>query len=189
MSLTLRPAAEADVEPLLALVDSVVAWLVARGRAGQWGSASMSESPRFRRRTADRLVHPRPRRALDRHRPPASMTRVHRPTTGRGLRDPEEIGGGTGIIANGLTSSWTGLSGNDHAMQAGRGPDRPRGQPFRRREFVLIAVGIPCVVAAAVLAGLEARGTAHVAEFILQVLGVAFLVGAVARWRDARRRK
>jgi GNAT superfamily N-acetyltransferase len=53
MSLTLRPAAEADVEPLLALVDSVVAWLVARGRAGQWGSASMSESPEFRRRTAE----------------------------------------------------------------------------------------------------------------------------------------
>jgi GNAT superfamily N-acetyltransferase len=52
MSLTLRPAVAADVEPLLALVDGIVAWLVARGRSGQWGSAPLSARAAFRERTA-----------------------------------------------------------------------------------------------------------------------------------------
>jgi len=90
-------------------------------------------------------------------------------------------------------SSSTGLRGNDHAMQAGREPSRPRGQLFRRGELALIAVGVLCVVAAAVLAGLQAAGTAHFAGFVLEVLGVALIVGGVgpagARWREARRRK
>jgi hypothetical protein len=41
--LTLRPATPADVQPLLDLVDGVVAWLVARGRSGQWGMRPLEQ--------------------------------------------------------------------------------------------------------------------------------------------------
>jgi hypothetical protein len=50
--LTLRPATPADVPPLLDLVDGVVAWLLARGRSGQWGARPVSEHAGFRDRTA-----------------------------------------------------------------------------------------------------------------------------------------
>jgi hypothetical protein len=97
------------------------------------------------------------------------------------------------IIADALPSSSISLRRNDHAMQAGREPAGPRGQIFRRRELGLVAVGVPCVVAAAVFAGFQAAGIAHLAGFVLQVLGVALLVGGGApagrRWREARRRK
>ena len=46
----IRPATPADVAPLLALADAAVAWLVARGRAGQWGDSPLSASPDFRHR-------------------------------------------------------------------------------------------------------------------------------------------
>jgi hypothetical protein len=46
----LRPATPADLDPLLALTDSVVAWLAARGRSGQWGSAPLSADPGLRDR-------------------------------------------------------------------------------------------------------------------------------------------
>lgn len=44
----LRPGRSADVDPLLTLLDDVVAWLVARGRSGQWGAAPPSGNPAFR---------------------------------------------------------------------------------------------------------------------------------------------
>jgi hypothetical protein len=50
--LTLRPATPADGEPLLDLVDGVVAWLVTRGRPGQWGARPLSGHAGFRDRTA-----------------------------------------------------------------------------------------------------------------------------------------
>jgi GNAT superfamily N-acetyltransferase len=56
MGLSLRPATADDVEPLFALVDSVVAWLVARGRAEQWGAQPLSDSPEFRERTAQAVA-------------------------------------------------------------------------------------------------------------------------------------
>jgi GNAT superfamily N-acetyltransferase len=56
MGLSLRPATPADLEPLLALVDSVVAWLVARGRSAQWGADPASASPAFRERTAQAIA-------------------------------------------------------------------------------------------------------------------------------------
>jgi hypothetical protein len=52
VSIILRRASAADVEPLLALMDDVVAWLVARGRSGQWGARPLSENAGFRDRTA-----------------------------------------------------------------------------------------------------------------------------------------
>lgn len=52
MPVVLRPASSADVEPLLALMDRVVAWLVARGRSGQWGSRPLSEATGYREHTA-----------------------------------------------------------------------------------------------------------------------------------------
>ncbi|WP_101785056.1 GNAT family N-acetyltransferase [Nonomuraea indica] len=51
-SLALRPATVADVTALLALMDSVQAWLVARGRPEQWGTVPFSRIPGFPGRVA-----------------------------------------------------------------------------------------------------------------------------------------
>jgi hypothetical protein len=53
VALALRPAEPADLGALLALVDDVIAWLVARGRSGQWGARPLSEDDGFRERTAN----------------------------------------------------------------------------------------------------------------------------------------
>lgn len=48
----LRPATADDVPALLALMDMVLEWLVARGRPAQWGTTPFSRLPGF----PDRLV-------------------------------------------------------------------------------------------------------------------------------------
>ncbi|WP_052423226.1 GNAT family N-acetyltransferase [Nonomuraea candida] len=45
--LTLRPATTRDVPALLSLMDSILAWLVARGRTEQWGTVPFSRIPGF----------------------------------------------------------------------------------------------------------------------------------------------
>ncbi|MEV1003132.1 GNAT family N-acetyltransferase [Nonomuraea sp. NPDC050202] len=45
--LTLRPATTQDIPALLALMDSVLTWLVARGRTEQWGTVPFSRLPGF----------------------------------------------------------------------------------------------------------------------------------------------
>ncbi|MEQ4720691.1 GNAT family N-acetyltransferase [Nonomuraea sp. B19D2] len=52
-SLELRPATADDVSALLTLMDSVHAWLVARGRPEQWGAVPFSRIPGFPDRIAD----------------------------------------------------------------------------------------------------------------------------------------
>lgn len=42
----IRPGGEDDVPAVLALLDGAVAWLVARGRPGQWGVDPLSANPR-----------------------------------------------------------------------------------------------------------------------------------------------
>jgi GNAT superfamily N-acetyltransferase len=42
----IRPGTVADTPAVLALLDGAVAWLVARGRTGQWGSDPFSADPR-----------------------------------------------------------------------------------------------------------------------------------------------
>ncbi|TKK83782.1 GNAT family N-acetyltransferase [Herbidospora galbida] len=49
----LRPATADDVTALLTLMDSVHAWLLARGRPGQWGTVPFSRIPGFPDRIAD----------------------------------------------------------------------------------------------------------------------------------------
>lgn len=51
--LKLRPATADDVEALLSLMDSVHAWLIARGRSEQWGTVPFSRIPGFPGRVAD----------------------------------------------------------------------------------------------------------------------------------------
>lgn len=41
----IRPGGEADVPAVLALLDGAVAWLVANGRTGQWGTEPATGSP------------------------------------------------------------------------------------------------------------------------------------------------
>lgn len=55
-AVTLRPAVAADLDPVLTLVDDVIAWLVARGRSGQWGSAPLAAHPALRADTAGRIA-------------------------------------------------------------------------------------------------------------------------------------
>ena len=43
--LSIRPGSPADYDALLALFDEAVAWMVARGQEGQWGSRPFSERP------------------------------------------------------------------------------------------------------------------------------------------------
>ncbi|MGC5019643.1 GNAT family N-acetyltransferase [Micromonospora sp. DT47] len=45
-TLTLRPGAAADAATVLRLLDAATAWLVARGRTGQWGTEPASGDPR-----------------------------------------------------------------------------------------------------------------------------------------------
>ncbi|MBB6550818.1 GNAT family N-acetyltransferase [Nonomuraea rubra] len=45
--LTLRPATTRDVPALLALMDAILTWLVARGRTEQWGTVPFSRLPGF----------------------------------------------------------------------------------------------------------------------------------------------
>ncbi|MGR6918888.1 GNAT family N-acetyltransferase [[Actinomadura] parvosata] len=45
--LTLRPATTQDVPALLALMDSILTWLVAQGRPQQWGTVPFSRMPGF----------------------------------------------------------------------------------------------------------------------------------------------
>lgn len=49
-ALTIRPGDEADGPAVVALFDEAVAWLVARGQTGQWGSTPFSERPGVRER-------------------------------------------------------------------------------------------------------------------------------------------
>lgn len=49
--LVLRPGREGDVDALVGLLDHVIAWLVSRGRPGQWGTRAASERPEIRQRT------------------------------------------------------------------------------------------------------------------------------------------
>ncbi|NAS25910.1 GNAT family N-acetyltransferase [Herbidospora sp. NEAU-GS84] len=49
----LRPATADDVAALLTLMDSVHAWLLSRGRPGQWGAVPFSRIPGFSDRVAD----------------------------------------------------------------------------------------------------------------------------------------
>ncbi|MEU4829231.1 GNAT family N-acetyltransferase [Streptosporangium sp. NPDC023615] len=49
----LRPATADDVTALLVLMDSVHAWLIARGRPEQWGTVPFSHIPGFPGRVAD----------------------------------------------------------------------------------------------------------------------------------------
>lgn len=51
--LHLRPATTNDVPALLALMDSVLEWLVAHGRPEQWGTVPFSQQPGFPDRVAD----------------------------------------------------------------------------------------------------------------------------------------
>ncbi|MGP4099037.1 GNAT family N-acetyltransferase [Nonomuraea sp. KM90] len=51
--IVLRPAIGEDVPALLALMDSVLDWLVARGRTQQWGTTPFSRIPGFPGRVAD----------------------------------------------------------------------------------------------------------------------------------------
>ncbi|MBG0562123.1 GNAT family N-acetyltransferase [Actinoplanes aureus] len=43
----IRPGRQADVPAVLALLDSAVRWLTARGRPGQWGTEPLSGNPRL----------------------------------------------------------------------------------------------------------------------------------------------
>ena len=52
VELTLRAGGPADLPRLLKLFDEAVAWMVARGQPGQWGSEPWSASPRARERVA-----------------------------------------------------------------------------------------------------------------------------------------
>ncbi|GAA2208347.1 GNAT family N-acetyltransferase [Nonomuraea monospora] len=45
--ITVRPATTHDIPALLTLMDSVLTWLVARGRAEQWGTVPFSRIPGF----------------------------------------------------------------------------------------------------------------------------------------------
>ncbi|MEV1146093.1 GNAT family N-acetyltransferase [Micromonospora sp. NPDC049799] len=44
--MTVRPGGPADAKTILRLLDDATAWLVARGRTGQWGATPASEDPR-----------------------------------------------------------------------------------------------------------------------------------------------
>lgn len=43
---SIRPGGERDVAAVVALMDGAIAWLVAEGRTGQWGSDAYSVDPR-----------------------------------------------------------------------------------------------------------------------------------------------
>ncbi|WP_406108303.1 GNAT family N-acetyltransferase [Micromonospora globbae] len=45
-TLTVRPGEPADAPTILRLLDGATAWLVARGRSGQWGTEPASADPR-----------------------------------------------------------------------------------------------------------------------------------------------
>ncbi|KAB1904370.1 GNAT family N-acetyltransferase [Micromonospora sp. AMSO31t] len=45
-TIAIRPGGPADAEAVLRLLDSATAWLVARGRTGQWGTEPASTDPR-----------------------------------------------------------------------------------------------------------------------------------------------
>jgi GNAT superfamily N-acetyltransferase len=51
--LTIRRGSAADEGALLALFDEAVAWMVARGQAGQWGDRPFSERPETRARVRE----------------------------------------------------------------------------------------------------------------------------------------
>lgn len=55
MQLTIRCGGTADAVWLLGLFDEAVAWLVARGQSGQWGSEPWSQNPRAAARVAGML--------------------------------------------------------------------------------------------------------------------------------------
>ena len=75
----LRLAGPADVPALLAIYDARVAWLVARGRTGQWGDRPFSQSPQW----IDRIeAHVRRRwlwLAVDDHGPLGAMAVTDEP--------------------------------------------------------------------------------------------------------------
>jgi GNAT superfamily N-acetyltransferase len=52
-----RPGSSEDIEAVLVLCDANVAWLVERGRSGQWGSEPWSESPKVVGAVRDSLAN------------------------------------------------------------------------------------------------------------------------------------
>ncbi|WP_262064266.1 GNAT family N-acetyltransferase [Streptomyces sp. STR69] len=46
MTISIRDGGPDDIPAILGMLDSAVAWLVAQGRTGQWGSTSWSENPK-----------------------------------------------------------------------------------------------------------------------------------------------
>ncbi|MFJ9892774.1 GNAT family N-acetyltransferase [Streptomyces sp. NPDC091280] len=46
MTISIRDGGPEDVPAILGMLDSAVAWLVAQGRTGQWGSTPWSENPK-----------------------------------------------------------------------------------------------------------------------------------------------
>ena len=51
-ALRLRPGGPDDADAVLELFDEAIAWLVARGQTGQWGTEPASQRPRLRERVA-----------------------------------------------------------------------------------------------------------------------------------------
>ncbi|MBK3581803.1 GNAT family N-acetyltransferase [Streptomyces sp. MBT65] len=46
MAISIRDGGPEDIPAILGMLDSAVAWLVAQGRTGQWGSTPWSENPK-----------------------------------------------------------------------------------------------------------------------------------------------
>ena len=46
MEITIRDGGPDDIPVILCMLDSCVAWLIAQGRTGQWGSKPLSENPK-----------------------------------------------------------------------------------------------------------------------------------------------
>jgi len=79
--LTIRRGSTDDTGTLLALFDEAVAWLVARGQTGQWGSEPFSARP-------------------------STATRVRAWAAGGGLRIAEEDGEPVGALVLGRRPAW-----------------------------------------------------------------------------------
>ncbi|MBB1152941.1 GNAT family N-acetyltransferase [Amycolatopsis dendrobii] len=58
MEFTIRPGAAGDADVLLGFFDDAVAWLVARGSAGQWGTQPWSTNPKRVERVREFVAEP-----------------------------------------------------------------------------------------------------------------------------------
>ncbi|MFF6980198.1 GNAT family N-acetyltransferase [Streptomyces sp. NPDC008343] len=56
-SVVIREGGRADLDAVLAMLDSAVAWLDAQGRTGQWGSVPFSSDDARRKQIAEFLEH------------------------------------------------------------------------------------------------------------------------------------